>query len=345
MTVVLACIIGAVAFLSTPAGVVADELDRNLTEQVEQGFNGVVLVFSDGEVLLHKGYGWTDNSRKHPITTDTVFNIASVSKQFTASAILTLEEDGLLSMQDPIDKYFAKVPSDKQGITLHQLASHTSGLGQNYAARATKKRDKAIKAILSVKLSVDPGTEFRYSNDNYTLLAAIVEIVSGRTFEDYLEKELLTPAGLDQTHFWGYFEDLDPRTTAQKTYEAGRGPNWGRRGGTGMFSTAGDLFAWYRALLDESTLSAGIRERLMGTYVTARSGKLDVGYGWFEERSERDTRVVWTGGSEDFGHEVILRALVDEDLVIVVFARTPQGDGKWRKKIWEMVETTVLGKS
>ena len=342
LTVVAFCVLPALA-----QGVVADnaqagELDRKLTAQVDQGFNGSVLVFANGEVILHKGYGWTDDSREHPITKDTVFNLASVSKQFTASAILELEAAGLLSLQDPIERYLADVPPDKRGITLHQLASHTSGLAQNYAADDKKNRDKAIKAILSTKLDVDPGTEFRYSNDNYTLLAAIVEIVSERTFEDYVGKELLEPAGLDRTYFWGFVDDRNPATVAQKTYEPKGNPNWGRRGGTGMFSTSGDLFAWYRALLEETVLSAEIRERLMGAHATARSGTLDVGYGWFEERSDRDTAVVWTGGAEDFGHEVILRALVDEGIVIVVFARTPEGDGAWRTKIWEMIESDLL---
>ena len=125
------------------------KLDQYLNQIASgKGFSGAVLVARGHKILLDQGYGYADLKRTKRVKSETKFYIASITKQFTASAILILEEQGLLSVNDPISKYLKDVPEDKSGITIHQLLTHTSGIGQNYAADGVVDRSAAIKAIL-----------------------------------------------------------------------------------------------------------------------------------------------------------------------------------------------------
>ncbi len=161
-------------------------VDKYLISLTEAGFSGTVLIAKGDQIILHRGYGWTDKQRAVPVSIDSEFWVASISKQFAAAAILKLQEKGKISLTDLITKYFKSVPKDKAAITVHQLLSHTSGIGQNYAADGIINRDDAVWSILQEPLKSVPGEKFNYSNDNYTLLAAIIEVASGQSYESFL---------------------------------------------------------------------------------------------------------------------------------------------------------------
>jgi CubicO group peptidase (beta-lactamase class C family) len=306
-------------------GPLAKRIDRFVGGLSEPSFDGSVLIATNGQVILHKGYGWADDSHDRLTVPTTPFWIASISKQFAAAAILVLKEDGKLALQDPISVYFAGVPRDKQAITIHQLLTHTAGLGMNYAADGITDRGEAVRAILAEPLAREPGGAYGYSNDGYNLLAAIVEVASGTAYERFVRDELLTPAGLANTGFWG--PAGHPQVAAIRADQFPDSsiarPNWGFRGATGMYSTTGDLYRWYLALKSGAALPKEDAARLATPYTKRGGGsETGVGYGWFVSPTARGTECVWTRGYEDFGQGAVLAVYPQERVVIAVTSRS-----------------------
>jgi CubicO group peptidase (beta-lactamase class C family) len=183
-----------------------------------------------------------DGEHRVPVTPETPFWVASITKQFTASAILKLVEEGKLALGDSIGAYFRGVPPPRRATTVHQLLTHTAGLGQNYVADGIADRDAAVDSVLAQPLSGRLGQDFTYSNDAYSVLAALVEVVSGATYEDYVRTGLLDPAGLAHTGFWGPADHPEVAPIDRALPDSILRPNWGYRGGVGMYSSAADLY-------------------------------------------------------------------------------------------------------
>ena len=297
----------------------ANQLDRHLRESTKHGFSGSVLVARGGHVLLNRGYAWADANHKRRATPETRYWVASISKQFTAAAILKLEEEGKLSTSNPMSKFLPGVPPDKQAITLHQLLTHTSGLAQNYAADGITGWEDAVKAVCAQPLAGPPGEEFRYANDNYNLLAIIVQLVSRQSFEDYLRQHLFLPAGMEHSGFWGMVNRKEEKGIASvKTQRTGSvaGPNWGYRGAIGVLSTTEDLFHWQQAVFAGRILSAASRDKLLRGYLPR--GETEIAYGWYRSRTARGRLALWTRGTEDFGHNAVIKVYPELDLVVVI---------------------------
>lgn len=307
-------------------GDLAQRLEAFLSQAAGSGFAGSVLVARGGEVLLHKGYGFSDRQRKLRVEAETPFWVASISKQFTAAAILKLAEQGRLSLEDPISRYFPAVPEDKRGITIHHLLSHTAGFRQVYAADGIADRGEAVKAVLGQALAHPPGQGFTYANDNYSLLAALVEIVSGSPYESYLRESLFSPAGMARTGFWGEATASPVAEIHGKVDESSRKPNWGFRGGTGIYSTTGDLYRWFEALQDGRVLAPESRRELLSPQVPV-SAEVKAAYGWFGSTTPRGTRSIWTRGSESFGHNAVLFTYPEEKTVVIVASNAGERGG------------------
>ncbi|HSI10959.1 MAG TPA: serine hydrolase, partial [Chthoniobacter sp.] len=238
----------------------AEWSDNYLRGKVKPDMPGVaVLVARDGRVLFQGGYGLADVAGKTPITPDTKFRIGSVTKQFTASAIMKLAEQGKLSIDDPLAKYFPDVPNAKE-IKLRHLLTHTSGLG-SYTDRAdffngvtVPITPEALIASMSRdKPEFAPGTSFKYCNSGYFLLAEIVTKVSGQPFADYLRTTFFEPLGLKDT---GVYVNATPPANAAIGYSVIKDKavvalDWDMSwaGGAGaIYSTVGDLCRWTEAL-------------------------------------------------------------------------------------------------
>lgn len=247
----------------------AAEIDAEVKAFVDKGFSGAILVAKNSRIILNKTYGNVADSGKAP-----AFWVASNSKSFVAAAVLKLQEQKKLTVNDPLTKFFSNVPADKQQITVHHLLTHTSGLKHKYAADGIVEREKAVKALLSVPLGWKVGEAYYYSNDGYNLLAAIVEVSSNRSFEEYLQKEVLDAAKLKNTGLWGFenTKTLMPVANVRNTkkmpstiYETGKSvANWGYRGATGIYSTTADLYKWMFALRNDKVLTSRSREQLWG---------------------------------------------------------------------------------
>jgi CubicO group peptidase (beta-lactamase class C family) len=216
------------------------------------GFRGVGLVARDRKVLLLAGSGG--------ISPTATFNIASIAKPFTALAVTRLAHRGAISFNDPLARFFPTAPPDKRRITVHQLLTHTSGLGNpnGDTASGIKDRGEAVRMILATPLEYPPGSSYGYSNDGYTVLAAILEAATGGRWEDVIRDEVVRPAGLEHTFFLGdplpegAFAIPDDPVTTNRDLRVGA--NWGSKGGAGIFSNADDLLRLLRAASDGTLL-------------------------------------------------------------------------------------------
>jgi CubicO group peptidase (beta-lactamase class C family) len=305
------------------------ELDQLMSRLEAYGFSGSLLVARNGRVLLEKGYGWADRERRVPFTAETVFDIGSITKQFTGAAILKLEMAGKLKVTDPISKYFEDVPGDKAGITLHHLLTHSAGLQGGFGGDYEEMpRDRLVKEALASKLLWPPGTRYRYSNAGFSLLAAVVEIVSGQPYETFLQERLFKPAGMTKTGYkaphWqpaslahGYNAEGDWGTPLDHAW-APDGPWWNLRGNGGILSTVGDLYRWHQALEGEKILSAAAKEKYYAPHVPEdEEGSSFYGYGWAISKTPRGTRLIaHNGGNGIFAAD--FRRYVDEGIVIVI---------------------------
>jgi CubicO group peptidase (beta-lactamase class C family) len=309
-------------------GELGKQLDGLLRRLAAYGFSGSLLVARHGQVLIDMGYGQAD-PRGVPFTADTLFDVASISKQFTAAAILRLEMDGKLRVEDPLGKFFPEAPEDKAGITLHQLLTHTSGLEDTVGSEYEPiGRDELVRRLLASKLLLRPGKRFRYSNAGYSLLAAIAEKVSGEPLGRFLRERLFLPAGMHHTGYrlpaWehpvlahGFGPDGDWGTPLDHPW-ADDGPYWNLRGNGGVMSTTGDLYRWHLALRGTSVLAAAERDKAITPYISeGRASHSHYGYGWSITSSPTGTRLIsHIGGNGIF--EADFRRYLDDEAVIVI---------------------------
>lgn len=314
-----------------PAGtLVAGDLGAKIDRWLASAdFRGSVLVAHRGEVLIRKGYGLADRENGVPYGPDTVFSIGSITKQFTAAAILKLETQGKLSVEDSISKYLSGVPEDKRAITLHQLLTHTSGLESDFAGDYDAVgRDEYVKRILGSKLRSKPGEAFFYANSGYSLLGAIVEIVSGKGYEEFLRENLFLPAGMRDTGYklpkWateriavGYRDGKRWGRITEKPWAAD-GPYWALRANGGIESTLDDMLRWHAALQGEAVLSAAVKEKMYARYVREGAGADSFyGYGWSLVDTPYGGRLVEHNGGNGVFYADFLR-FVDEDFVVIL---------------------------
>jgi CubicO group peptidase (beta-lactamase class C family) len=308
---------------------VGAELDRYLARLAAYGYSGSVLVAKGGRVLLHKGYGLADRASGQPYTAETLFDIASISKQFTAAAILKLEMTGRLKVTDPLGRFFPEAPADKAAITLHQLLTHTSGLRDTFGDEYEPvTRQELLRRVFASRLLGPPGRRYRYSNGGYSVLAAVVEVASGETYDGYLRGQLFAPAGMRHTGFRLPARDLalvahgytaeGPWGTPLDHPWAADGPYWDLRGNGGILSTTGDLYRWHLALAGDRVLSRSEREKYIRPYVSeGRWAKTDYAYGWSVGKSPTGKlEVSHIGGNSAF--ESDFRRYLGDDAVIIV---------------------------
>jgi CubicO group peptidase (beta-lactamase class C family) len=302
-----------------------------------------VAVTRDGETLLEAGYGQTnpgDPDASRPIDTRTVSTTGSITKQFTGAAILKLEEAGKLSVEDPITKYLepvlGQVPADKRGITIHHLLTHTAGVpGAIGGDRQRIGRDDFVRLALGTELLFPPGERYEYSNVGYSLAAAIVELVSGRSYEDFLRVQLFGPAGMDDTGYhrprgdWpaerlahGVANDGSDWGTVVEHSIVDGGPGWHLLGNGGIHSTPGDMMRWHRALQGTSILSAASKEKLYGKHVEEGGGTW-YGYGWSIEPTPWGEAVAHNGGNGFYFADFV--RFPEDDVAVYLWTTSREG--------------------
>jgi CubicO group peptidase (beta-lactamase class C family) len=303
----------------------------------QEGFSGAVLVEFEGKVVVSQGYGYSDVQNRRKNSARTVFDIGSITKQFTAAAIMKLETEGKLSTDDRLAMYFKNVPADKSEITIHQLLRHSSGLVSTVGRDYEKITGAAFAdTVMKSPLKFRPGTEFSYSNIGYSLLGMIVEKVSGMPYEKFLYQNLWRPAGMEQTgykrpdfsndiiaigydnndHAWG--------KPTEKEWDKD-GPFWHLKGNGGILSTAEDMLRWDQALLTNRVLSEKARVKMFRPKL--RQGEDSASYyayGWDVRRTPRNTTSYWHNGSNGIFYADFFR-FVDEGTTIIVLTNRSNG--------------------
>lgn len=248
-----------------------------LLEEASKGFSGAVLIVRNGKVVHQQGYGFANKSNVLKNSSKIIFDVGSVPIDFTRAAILKLVDDGKISFDDPIDKFIDNVPADKKRMTIEHLMTNKSGL-HNFHGDDSKdvdhdlswiSREEAINRMLSRKLLFEPGSDVSPSHSGYGLLAAIVEIVSGKTYEAFLKDVFFTPLKMKNTGPYGESATLNPRMMAVGYGKQVSDPNipakWGPtswliKGSGGMVSSPSDLYLWNKGLHDGKILSEKSKE-------------------------------------------------------------------------------------
>ncbi len=294
-------------------------LDSMLQKQIGAQFGVSVLIASDDSVLFQAEYGYVDESRSRKVDSRTSFGIASITKSITAIETFRLIEQGKMHLSDSIGEYLDNVPSDKRSITVGELLSHMSGFAENYVCDGITDAEEAMGALMNDTLSFSPGSNFSYSNENYELLALIIEKILKSRYEDIVRTEVLIPAGMTNTFFWDEAagkSDIAGKPEADRTNPIQR--NWGFIGSGGMYSTPSDLYRLWRAVTSYHLISkSSVEEMLEPSYVTTSGIKIC--HGWFiSDSTAGNGQEIWTRGTESWGPNAVLRWFPARNTLIIV---------------------------
>jgi CubicO group peptidase (beta-lactamase class C family) len=273
-----------------------------------------LLVIQDGKAVVRRAYGMADMEAHVAATPSTNYRLASVTKQFTAAAILLLAEDGRLGLDDKVRSWLPTLPAATDSVTIRQLLTHTSGLVdyEDVIPEGTTRqlRDADVLRLLSTqnRTYFAPGTGYRYSNSGYALLALIVERASGGTFQDFLRARVFAPLGMRQTlayvadgaavpdRAYGYSEvERHWQRTDQSLTSAVLGDG-------GIYSSIDDLAGWDAALNDDRLLGDASRTLAFTAHTATDDPEVKYGFGW---RITGDT--LWHSGETIGFRNVIVR--------------------------------------
>jgi CubicO group peptidase (beta-lactamase class C family) len=240
------------------------------TEASDGQFSGAVLVDHDGDLVLDAGYGLADRAAGIANTSQTRFCIASIGKLFTAVAIGQLAEQGRLSLDAPVGDYLTGLPAGLADLTIAELLDMTAGLGDTVLGRAHPPRTLAgmVALIVKERPQFTPGAKFSYSNDDYILLGAVVQRVSGESYADYLRRHILDPAGMTHTGYAVYLPARVPgmahgyQAAGSNLTDISDQPQVANPSG-GAYSTTGDLLKFATAVLDHKLLTPAMTATLL----------------------------------------------------------------------------------
>ncbi|HEY2532836.1 MAG TPA: serine hydrolase [Xanthobacteraceae bacterium] len=287
-------------------------------------FSGSVLVAREGRPLLRKSFGLANREWNIPNAPETKFRIGSVTKQFTATAILQLAEAGKLKLDGPISRYYTSAPTCWQSVTLHHLLTHTSGIPSytelpDFTTKLSKV-DRTPQEIIALTqdepLMFEPGTQFAYDNTGYILLGYVVEEVSGQTYSQYLAEHVFEPLGMRDT---GYDDSATVLPHRACGYRAG--DHWSNApyiamslpfAAGGLYSTIDDLLVWEQALSGGKVLGPGTLQAMFTDYGH------QYGFGW-GVRKQLERRLGTHGGGIN-GFRSTLDRYPDDKLTVIVLA-------------------------
>ncbi|HEU5238899.1 MAG TPA: serine hydrolase, partial [Pyrinomonadaceae bacterium] len=269
-------------------------------------FNGTILIARDGKVIVNKSYGMANFELDVPNTPQTKFRLGSITKAFTAMAIMLLQERGKLSLQDSICKYLADCPAAWQPITIHHLLSHTSGLAKHDKAGDYLKTammpmplPQLIDSFKNKPADFKPGEKFDYNNNGYILLGYVIEKVSGQSYEAFLKENIFAPLKMVDTGYDNHDPIIKNRAAGYRKEDgkllnaAYTDPSQPFSAGA-LYSTTGDLLLLDQALYEGKFLSPKSIEALF------TPGLGNYGYGWFMMKQNNRPAIMHPGGVPGF---------------------------------------------
>jgi CubicO group peptidase (beta-lactamase class C family) len=294
-------------------------------------FHGVLFVRQANTTVIEAGYGWANHRTGRPNTPETTFQIASVSKQLTAAAILLLQEQGTLSVHDPLTRWLSECPVEWQSITVHHLLMHTSGIGHwedfpQLSLYHPLARENLLAIFQQLPLKFAPGTAWAYSSPGYVLLAHIVEHLTGEPYTQFIQRRMLGPLSMTRSSVGtrsshsdqqavGYAGKTEMPSFDLDTVSIGAGDVW---------TTAGDLGLWNQALLTPKRLLTAASLALMFTShasvpdVASEMQDVSYGYGWF--LAEIGSHHVCFHPGDNSGFSALNLLVLARDLTIILLA-------------------------
>lgn len=306
-------------------GALGEELAGKVAAVVPEGFSGQIVIGNPGAILYRGNFGLADREADIPVDADTVFDIGSVTKSFTATAVLKLAVRGKLSPQQTLSDWFEDLPEATGKITLHQLLTHTSGLPL-YSGDddAPCDRDCFDAWLANTKPEFTPGARYQYSNPGYSALARIIEKASGKDYEQYLNEALVEPLELgpvgyrrlpaDARYAVGYYQGERIGRPPDMVWAAD-GPPWHLRGNGGLICSASTLFRWLQATAAGRTLPQEWQTRQLTGYSQRREG-VHYGYGWSVLQKPWGEVIDHTGGNGFFFADA--RWFRDDDMLLAI---------------------------
>lgn len=317
--------------LKQQENIVKNRLQSYLDECNKNGLSASILVAKDGEILYSDGVGLRNKTKKLSVTEETIFTTGSLTKQFTATAILKLQEKGKLSVNDSIYKFFENIPKDKQNITIHQLLTHTSGIVGNlgYGVDFVPiSKEMFLSEVFNSPLDFEPGKQFSYSNVGYSILAMIIEKVAQTDYETYLQEHLFQKADMKHTGYlspkWdttqiahGYKCGEDWGTHRMKWQADSNQISWHLKGNGGILSNPSNLYKWYKALKENKMISKKSFEQLTFPHVKENeSGDSHYAYGWAIMNSDRNTKIIAHNGSNGVFYADFIQLPLENTVII-----------------------------
>ncbi len=324
-------------FVLLSATVRSEDLPQRLSAYMdaaakETKFSGSVLVAKDGKILFAKGYGLANAEHEIPNTPETKFRLGSITKMFTATAILVLQDRGKLKVSDPVGKYLTDAPKAWDKVTIHHLLTHTSGVPSytdDPAYGKSMTRPETVESMIArfkdKPLQFEPGSKFHYSNSGYFLLGAVIEKVSGESYEAFLKEAIFQPLAMTSTGYDHPLTVLPKRASGYNRLGSGlmNAPyldmNQPYAAGS-LYSTVGDLFKWDCAL-SAGHFSKGITAALFTPF------KESYGYGWSIGDRKGHKQVGHGGGINGFASD--FERYPDEGVCVAVLCNVlPASPGK-----------------
>ena len=305
----LACVCSAQAPVERMQQVVQPYADAQM-------FMGSVLVAQHGKVLFSKSYGWADAEWNIPNTSTTRFQIASVTKQFTAAAILLLEERGKLKTEDPVRKYLPDAPAEWDRITIYNLLTMTSGIAGDAAKYEPGPPDRLV--FRDEPLDFQPGEKWDYTNESYMVLGYLVEKISGQSYPDFLMENIFKPLGMNDSgpnsnvaiiphRAAGYWPGADGMENAERPNFTGAGLASG-----GIYSTTEDLLRWENGLFGGKLLTPALLRKMTTPF------KNDYACGLYVHRVNGRVLIDYDGNN--IGYNAQIAYYPDDGLAVIVLA-------------------------
>jgi CubicO group peptidase (beta-lactamase class C family) len=276
----------------------------------------VVLIAQKGKIVYEEAFGNADMELQIPMKPEMIFRIGSVTKQYTAIAILQLVEQGKIFLEDSIQKFIGDFPYKGHTVTIENLLTHSSGIidyqaldSQTVADRFYYRKDFMPKQVIdffkNVPLEFTPGTKFAYSNSNYFLLGYIIERVTGLGYKEYMERNIFLPAGLSHTYYGGYKEIIPNRVSGYAKY-SGHYENADYLSMSipyaagALMSNAEDMFKWHLALHDYKLVKKESLDKACTPFTFTDGTVSEYGYGWFIKNRNGSKSIEHSGGIDGF---------------------------------------------
>jgi CubicO group peptidase (beta-lactamase class C family) len=339
----LALTFGALIICAAANGesrVLAHELDAYLLSQADRGFSGSVLVALGNEVVLAKGYGYANAEWKAPNSAQTRFRIASLTKSFTATAIMLLHEQRKLDLDDGICKYVESCPESWRPITIRHLLSNSSGIPNYFSGREPERHSSVTRAqildpLRGKPLQFSPGTRFEYGNSAWFLLGIVIEKITGSTYEHAMQDLIFTPLAMTDTGQDDRGRILERRASGY-TFSGDREPlrnaaytdvSWVVAAAS-MYSTVEDLYKFTRALAESRLMSVASRSMMWTSReLPWKTDRGHYGYGWWVLAKSDAYALPIVRGSG--GMDAFMSSLTyfpQQDVTIIVLVNSPGVD-------------------